>query len=510
MTACASSNASHPGETKETAARLDTLIPVPVSVTPEDGTFTLTAKTRIYVDDDSPVAEIGKYLAEALRPATEFELPVEPLPEIPVTGHIILTTENANTALGKEGYELTVTEDRITVVAPQPVGLFWGVQTLRQLLPPSIERKTAHPGPWEIPACTVRDYPRFAWRGLMIDVARHFFTADEVKHYIDLMARYKMNRLHLHLTDDQGWRIMIDAWPQLAEHGGSTAVNGEGGGFYTQEKYAEIVAYAQERQIMVVPEIDMPSHTNAALASYPELNCDGQAPELYTGTEVGFSSLCVGKDVTYDFVDDVIGEVAALTPGPYIHIGGDEAHSTEHADYVLFIERVQDIVTAHGKTTIGWEEIAKSVMAPDTIVQQWHSGDQAKAAVEQGNAVILSPASRVYLDMKYTSDTELGLDWAGTVEVQQAYAWDPATEMDGVTEVDMLGIEAAVWTETLNNTEDLDYMVFPRLLGHAETGWSPQDRREWVTYRERLSAHGPRLEAMKISFYRSPQVSWGP
>ncbi len=502
MAACDSPQAPASSGANNAVSTLDTLIPVPVSVTAGEGAFTLTAETKIYVDTTPGVEELGAYLADALRPATQYEFPVIPTMASPDAGHITLTMVGAEPALGDEGYKLAITETGVTLVAYRPAGLFWGIQTLRQLFPPRIEHETAQPGPWTLPTCTIWDQPRFAWRGLMLDVSRHFFTVEEVKRYIDLLAYYKLNRLHLHLTDDQGWRLMIQAWPRLAEYGGSTAVGGAAGGFYTQEAYTEIVTYAQQRHIMIVPEIDMPGHTNAALASYPALNCDGQAPDLYTGTDVGFSSLCIDKELTYEFVDDVVRELAALTPGPYLHIGGDEAHSTETSDYIRFVERVQQIVAAHNKVMIGWEEISQTTLTPTTVAQHWHS-DQAQAAVQQGNAVILSPASRVYLDMKYDADTPLGLDWAGKVNVRAAYDWDPATQVVGVTESDMLGIEAAVWTETLDTTADLDYMIFPRLLGHAEIGWSPQEKRAWETYKQRLSAHGPRLDIWQVNAYRS-------
>ncbi len=353
----------------------------------------------------------------------------------------------------------------------------------------------------------IRDYPRFGWRGMMLDVARHFFDVEDVKRLIDLMAYYKLNRLHLHLTDDQGWRLMIESWPKLATVGGSTAVGGGTGGFYTQADYAEIVAYAQSRYIMVVPEIDLPGHTNAALASYPELNCDDQAPPLYTETEVGFSSLCINKEITYRFVDDVIGEVAALTPGPYIHIGGDEALSTDKEEYIAFIGRVQEIVRAHGKQMIGWEEIAQADLDPSSIAQHWHD-EQARVAVEQGVKVIMSPGAHAYLDMKYDDATPLGLDWAGTVNVEKAYDWDPATHIHGVSEADILGVESPLWSETLETIADIEIMTFPRLLGHAEIGWSPATGRSWDEYRQRLATHGPRLTALAVHFYRSPLIQW--
>ena len=261
------------------------------------------------------------------------------------------------------------------------------------------------------------------------------------------------------------------------------------------------MAYARSRYIDIVPEIDIPGHTNAALASYPELNCNGVAPALYTGTEVGFSSLCIDKELTYEFLDDVIGELAALTPGPYIHVGGDEAHSTPAEDYRRFIERAQQIVQAHGKQMLGWAEIAQIDLSPGTVAQYWQ-GDFGSRAAAQGVKLIMSPADRSYLDMKYDDSTPLGLNWAGNIDVERAYSWDPATLLPGVGEDAVLGVEAPLWTETLDNMDDLEYMVFPRLLGLAEIGWSPAEGRSWDEYRLRLGEHAPRLEALGVNFYR--------
>jgi hexosaminidase len=484
------------------------VIPRPVSVALTGETFTLTAETQILVEPDRPeLLAVGQYLAERLRPATSYPLPVQTATGAPPPNSIYLTTSGSDPALGEEGYELTITPQAVTLSAPQPAGLFWGVQTLRQLLPPAVESSTPRPGPWILPVGTIRDWPRFPWRGMMLDVSRHFFGPEEVRRLIDLLALYKVNRLHLHLSDDQGWRIEIRSWPNLALYGGSTQVGGGPGGYYTRQEYADLVAYARSRYITVVPEIDMPGHTNAALASYPELNCDGVARPLYTGTEVGFSSLCLEKEVTYRFVDDVVGEIAALTPGPYFHIGGDEAMATPLPAYIAFVERVQRIVQAHGKQMIGWEEIAQAPLIPTSVAQVWHGG-MGRQAVQQGNRVIMSPAFKAYLDMKYTPETPLGLNWAGYIEVRDAYEWDPATVAEGIGEEHILGVEAPLWTETVQTRADIDWMTFPRLIGYAEIGWSPAEGRNWEEYRVRLGRHGPRLTALGVNFYRSPQVPW--
>jgi hexosaminidase len=409
----------------------------------------------------------------------------------------------------------------VKVVANQPAGLFYAVQTIRQLLPPAIDSSSVQPGPWIMGTGTITDSPRFAWRGAMLDVARHFFSVRDVTRYIDLLAYYKINRLHLHLSDDQGWRIQINSWPNLAIYGGSLEVGGTPGGYYSQDDYAYIVDYARRRYITVIPEIEMPGHVTAALASYPELNCNGIAPEPYTGSEGTRNSVCVNKDITYTFLENVIGELAALTPGPYIHIGGDEALGTDNPDYINFVERVQNIVAANGKQVVGWDEITQSQLLPSTIAQRWNleiSSDSAaeqqavqqalQRAVAKGTKVIMSPADKAYLDMKYQASTTLGQDWAGYITLETGYSWDPAALIDGVTEKNILGVEAPLWSETLKNMDDLEYMAFPRLPGYAEIGWSPQAGRDWSEYKARLAAQGPRLQALGVHFYESPEISW--
>lgn len=498
------------------------LIPKPTSLIPGDGRFSLSEDTRIYVTPATiEVLGIGHYLAERLRPSTGYELPVAPLAGPPAFGHIYLTLLDRDAlghdpvghdALGDEGYTLRCGPEGITVAAFGQAGLFWGIQTLRQLLPPAIETSLPQCGPWSLPAVTVRDAPRFAWRGAMLDVARHFFSVDDVKAFIDHLAYYKVNRLHLHLTDDQGWRIEIKTWPKLAEIGGSTQVGGGPGGYYTQEQYAEIVRYAQTRHMIIVPEIEMPGHTMAALASYPELSREGIMPSLYTGVDVGVSSLNTRSELTYQFVSDVLRELSILTPGPYIHIGGDEAYKTVDADYIPFIERVQEIVRNCGKIAIGWQEIAKAGLLPSTVVQFWttHGNgiELARRAAVQGASIIMSPASKAYLDMKYDAATKLGLNWAGFVEVQTAYEWDPADVIAGLPAAQVVGVEAPLWTETVRTLNDIEYMVFPRLPGINEIGWSPVQGRAWEEYRVRLASHAARLEGLGIGFYRSPQVGW--
>ncbi|NDZ64094.1 family 20 glycosylhydrolase [Streptomyces cyaneofuscatus] len=493
---------------------LGQLVPVPAQVVPGGSPYAITSTTPVRVAGGSAeVRRIGTYLAELLRPATGYALPVTGRPG---SGGIRLELGSRDRSLGEEGYRLRSTPGALTITARAPAGLFHGVQTLRQLLPDRVEADSRQKGPWKVAGGTVTDAPRYGYRGAMLDVSRHFFSVAEVKRYIDQLALYKINKLHLHLSDDQGWRIAIDSWPRLATYGGSTEVGGGPGGYYTKAQYREIVRYAASRYLEVVPEIDLPGHTNAALASYAELNCDGVAPPLYTGTTVGFSSLCVPKPVTYDFVDDVLRELATLTPGKYLHIGGDEAHATSHEEYVAFMAKAQAVVGKYGKTVMGWHQLTGAVPVKGAVAQYWgydRTGTaerkQVADAAKGGTKLVLSPADRVYLDMKYTKDTPLGLSWAGLVEVQRSYDWDPGTYLEGAPQEAVLGVEAPLWTETLTNSTEIEAMAFPRLLGAAEIGWSPAAARDWETYKVRLAAQGPRLTELGIGFYRSPQVDWG-
>jgi hexosaminidase len=505
-----------PATARDEGAGAARVIPAPASLKLRHGAgFALTPDTHIIAASRSAgVSQVAGYLAGILRRSTGYPLPVSG--ERRYDGRDAIVLELSGPARsGPEAYRLDASRHAVRLRAHTAEGLFRGVQTLRQLLPPRVESSSVQPGPWTVPAVRVVDRPRFPWRGAHLDVARHFFTVQEVKRYIELISLYKVNRLHLHLSDDQGWRIVIDSWPRLAEYGGSTEVGGGPGGYYTKADYSEIVRYAGAHHITVVPEIDTPGHTNAALASYAELNCDGTAPPLYTGIEVGFSSLCTSKELTYEFLDDVIGELAALTPGPYLHLGGDEAHSTRPEDYVRFIERVQELVHAHGKRLMGWEEIVRAGVSRDSIAQHWSPAtgsapgtELAREAVRRGVKLVMSPANHAYLDMQYDPSTPLGLHWAGYVEARDAYEWDPATIVDGVGEADVIGVESALWSETLEDTDDIEFMAFPRLPGIAEIGWSPIRGRAWDEYRLRLAAQGPRWDALSVNFYRSPQVPW--
>ncbi|MFJ8582462.1 beta-N-acetylhexosaminidase [Micromonospora sp. NPDC093277] len=504
--------------------RLADVVPAPERVAP-DGTadFTLPEDAVIRVDADQAARDVAGQLAELLRPATGYPLPVTGTAAARQDGLLVLALSGVTGAeptdaatigaetLGDEGYRLDVTGTEVRITAVTAAGLFHGVQTLRQLLPATVESATPVAERWVVPGGTIVDRPRFAYRGAMLDVVRHFFPVEDVLRVIDHLARYKLNHLHLHLTDDQGWRIAVDSWPKLTEVGGATEVGGGPGGWYTRDDYRRIVRYAARQHVTVVPEIDLPGHTNAALVAYPQLAPGKTAPPPYTGTEVGFSYVDPADERTYEFVADVLREVAALTPGPWLHIGGDEAFKVKGDAYTGFVERAQRIVATTGKTVVGWHQLAPAAHAEGRLLQWWGTnGDDPVTAdaVRRGAQLILSPANHAYLDMKYAPDTPIGHDWAGLIDVRRAYDWDPATHLAGVPAEAVLGVEAPLWTESVTTLAEVEFMLFPRLPAVAELCWSPRSTHDWATFRERLAGHGPRWATAGITFHPSPEVPW--
>lgn len=489
------------------------LIPLPAEVEIHEAPpFLMTGETPLVVaDGGAEVRRIAAALAALVGNTVETTPPfVEAAPDDVPAVHLRI---DPGAGHGAEGYALDVTADRVDLVASAPAGLYWGVQTLRQLMPARVEYEAAFEAPLPIPAVRIVDAPRFAWRGMMLDVARHFFEVEAVERVIDGMALHKLNRLHLHLSDDQGWRIEIPSRPDLARVGGRTEVGGGAGGYYTTEDVRRLVEYAADRYVTIVPEIDLPGHTNAALVAVPELNCDGRAPAPYTGTRVGFSAVCVEKDETWAFVEDVVASLAEQFPGDVIHLGGDEVEELSSEQYASFVTRAQGVVTAAGKRYAGWDDVAHAGLAPGALIQVWRPqradvARQVAEAVAAGAEVVLSPSDRIYIDMKYDESTILGLTWAGVNGVRDAYEWDPGTLIDGVSEASVLGVEAPLWSETLSTIGDVEFMAFPRLAGVAEIGWTPQAARSWSGYRQRLGAQGPRWTALGINFFRSPEVEW--
>ncbi|MEW8995051.1 family 20 glycosylhydrolase [Clostridium sp.] len=497
-------------ETQQTFAvesSANIIIPKPLSYEKGEGKFILKKDASIYVkgnteEETEEISKIAEFIRGKLKTSTGFELNIIKS-DNPSAGSIYLTTIGSEKDQGNEGYKIITTPENVKIIAYKPEGVSRGVQTLRQLLPADIEKDTLVTDvEWSIPVSTINDKPEYSHRGLMIDVARHFFTVDEIKRQIDLAAQYKVNKIHLHLTNDQGWRIEIKKWPDLTTIGGSTQVGGGPGGYYTQEEFKDIAKFAAERYVEIIPEFDMPGHSNAALASYGFLNPDGKKKPLYTGTSVGFSSLMTHDEKTYEFIDDVIREISEISPSKYIHIGGDEADNTEKEDYDYFVGRVSKIVQKYGKTPIGWDPIDTSPEIDSSVVlQNWK--DSNEAARKKEMQIIISIASKAYLDMKYNESTPYGLNWAGYIPVETAYKWDPT---DYAPKELILGIEAPLWTETINNTKAMDYMIYPRLLGHAEIGWTPKEARDWIEYKSRLEKQGERMKNQGINYHRNSSV----
>lgn len=485
------------------------IVPAPdhIAFRPAAAPYQLSADCFIVAAGSA--ASIGGLLAVELRGMSGLELAVLDTPPDQALDNGIALLLLAGDDEHEEAYAIDVTQHGVVITASQPAGLFRATRSLLQLLQRTDDDVADAPRTTcSLPSVTVRDAPRFPYRGIMLDVVRHFFPVDDVLRLIDAVALLKINHLHLHLTDDQGWRVQIDSWPELTRVGASTAVGGAAGGHYTKADYARIVDYAAERFITVVPEIDLPGHTNAALSAYPELNDDGLARAPYEGVQVGFSSLSAAPkraEVTNRFIADVLREIAEMTPGPWLHIGGDESWSTPAADYLELVQRITSAAAATGKQVIGWHEIGASTALPKgTVTQYWsyllpqgNAGDLTRSAVERGGRVIMSPADAAYLDIQYPdapptpNDYPLGLDWAeGPTSLEAAHSWEPTAIVPGVGEADILGVEAPMWTETALTIDDVEFMVFPRLAAIAEIGWSPapgERARDFAEFSERVA-----------------------
>ena len=500
------------------------LIPLPVDYETTQDKFTVSEDTKIYVkglsdaQTDELYENVGEYLASKLRTSTGYQLPVVK-GDNEGTGNIAVVISDTESSLGEEGYKINTTIDDLTIVANQPAGAFRAVQTVRQLLPAEIEKQELVEGvSWDIPCSTVNDKPEYEYRGSHLDVTRHFFSVEDVKRYIDNMAQYKMNKLHLHLSDDQGWRLELkgemygESLSKLNTIGAqtSTSINGIKAGQYTQKDYKELVKYAADRYIEIIPEFDMPGHSWAALVSLNFLNSseDGKPhsgnydnTKPYEGIDVGFSTFECRNEKTYEFIDEVFRQVSEISPSKYIHIGGDEAHSTTSQDYAYFMNRVTKIAQKYGKTPIGWQNYDGVVEDKEgTVTEFWSTGN---AKLKEGIKYVVSPADYAYMDMKYDANCPLGLQWAGYNSIEDTYSWDPTNYGD---KENIVGIEACLWSETLANNDHLDYMAYPKILSHAEIGWTPKELRSWDTYKPRLIAHGERLENQGIEFNKDEDI----
>ena len=527
-----------------TAMATPVLIPAPVSMEMRAGEFRINGATRIVVVAPADQGGVAEDLALRLRRASGLKVPVVKTAHKTAARNRIVMSLRADIGLPADGYRLTITAGQVDLVGSTPAGLFYGAQTLLQLLPKQIEASAvAHKVSWTLPAVTIRDYPRFGWRGLMLDVSRHFFTPDEVKGFIDQMAKYKFNVLHWHLSDDQGWRIEIKSLPRLTEVGawrvGKTGNFGrmsaptvdeprDYGGFYTQEQVRDIVAYARSKYIDILPEIDMPGHSLAALASYPELACTSGSYAVNAGEQLLVfqsgeelrtlvdNNLCPAKEEVYEFVDKVMSELAALFPFEYLHMGGDETArnfwakseavqalmAREHlkdldAVQAYFVARVQKIINAKGKKMIGWDEILQGGLVPGATVMSWRGMKGGIEAAQAGHEVVMSPTDFAYIDYMQ-GDAAIEPPVYASLRLSKAYQFDPLPE--GVDPKLVKGGQANLWTENVYNIRHAQYMVWPRAFAIAEALWSPKAARDWAGFVSRVEAHFARLDEAQVKY----------
>ena len=519
------------------------LVPLPAELkdnSASQDSFELSQDTKLVAP--GAAKDAAELFAAQARVSTGYPLPVVDSGE--ASGNITFKTGAVAGHSGEEAYALTSTKSGVTITANAAHGFFNATQTLRQLLPGFINSKYPVYAAWEVPAVEIKDSPRYSYRAIMLDPARSFLTVDEVKHVLDQMASLKMSYLHFHLADDQGWRIEITNegraegdtidYTRLTGVSGRTAMNmhdkaksNEVGrtGYYTQAQYKEIVAYAAARHITLVPEIDLPGHTNAALHAIPQLNTAGSshqattaeptAPANGTGA-VGYSYLDPNSEVSFTFVKHVLGQLAAITPGAYLHVGGDEPHSMTSrygtAVYNKFLNRVGTIVRDLGKHPIGWNEYAGTDLKSGDAVQYWvgNSASTKDAALNKGAKIVMSRGASSYIDQKYNPKTPIGLNWAcaGVCDAPQYYNWDPKTVISGLSDEHILGPEAPLWSETVRGSTEVDLLAWPRGASHAEIGWTPQAKRNVTDFTQRLGIVGTHWNVAGQNFYDTSLVKW--
>lgn len=519
------------------------IIPEPVSLEKKLAHFVLTGQTKIVADTkNADLQRVAGYFTSQVKKATGFTL-AQASPAVKSNVISFILNRTAGKDIGKEGYTIDVTAAGVQVAANDPAGLFYGMQTLIQLLPKEIESKSVvKKASWVIPGVHIMDYPRFAWRGLMFDVARHFFTKEEVKEYIDEMVKYKYNLLHLHLTDDQGWRIEIKSLPKLTEVGawrvdktgtfGTFSPPAEDeprtyGGFYTQDDIKELIKYAADRFVNILPEVDVPGHSLAAVASYPELSCTPGTYHVSSGekfmqwTDTGFyalvdNTLCPANDKVYEMLDKVFTEIAQLFPFEYIHMGGDECAKNfwEKSDAIkqlmqkeglkdmhevqsYFVKKVEKIIESKGKKLIGWDEILEGGLAPNAAVMSWRGVKGGQEAAKMQHEVVMSPNSNVYIDLMQ-GDAAIEPPVYKTVRLRNSYDFEPVPE--GVDAKYIKGGQANLWTEQIYNMRHAEYMTWPRAFAVAECVWSPKEKKNWNDFIRRVEDHFKRFDVAEIKY----------
>ena len=520
------------------------IIPEPVQLVKKTGVYLLPKDIVISIANNTAIQFAADYLQKKISTATGYSVKV--LDNSTAANIQLILNTTANTTIGKEGYELSVTPKNIIIKANQPAGLFYGVQTLLQLLPKEIAGKElAKNMEWSLPSVEITDYPRFGWRGLMLDVSRHFFTKEEVKTFIDEMAAYKFNLFHWHLTDDQGWRVEIKSLPKLTSVG-AWNVKRTGrfgsflpikddeprnyGGFYTQDDIKEIVQYAAARFVNVLPEIDVPGHSLAAIAAYPELSCTPGAEKYKVSSGDKFiewpakghfyglldNTLCPANEKVYPFLDKVITELAQLFPFEYIHVGGDECihNYWENNDAVkalmqkeglktmnevqgYFENRLEKIVQSKGKKMMGWDEILEGGISPSTAIMSWRGTKGGVEASNKKHEVVMSPTTFVYLDYMQ-SDEIMEPKVYASLRVNKTYSYEPVSE--GIDEKYVKGIQGNLWSEQMYNYRQVQYMTWPRAFAVSETAWSPAAKKNWNSFVGKIEDHFKRFDAAEIKY----------
>ena len=503
------------------------IIPAPVSLQQKEGAFKLGTSTKIYAS--SPEAKVvGEFFASKLNQATGFNVAV--VGEEPSSGISLLIDSSLD--MGDEGYSLDVESKNVVVKAKTAQGLFYGMQSFLQLFPAEIQSPTVVSGiVWKAPAVSIKDEPRFGYRGIMLDPCRHFMPIENVKKYIDVLSLFKINRLHWHLTDDQGWRIEIKKYPKLTEVG-SKRIEGEGtehSGFYTQEEIKEVVRYAADRFITVVPELELPGHEMAAIAAYPNLSCKGEpgTPRIIWGVED--IVMCPGKEDMFEFLEDVIDEMVPLFPSEYFHIGGDECpktswekcplcqarirkeglmgdkeHTAEEKLQSYVIQRMEKYLATKGKKIIGWDEILEGGLAPTATVMSWRGEAGGIAAALMDHTVIMTPGGNgMYLDA-YQGDPKIEpVTIGGYTPLSKTYGYDPIPDTLKTLgkENFILGVQGNTWAEYMYTEEKRDYMIFPRILAVAEIGWTPLERKDYKDFERRIENALVRLDGHGINYH---------
>lgn len=511
------------------------LIPLPVMMEQKSGIFTLSPVARVTYSGGPEAEGVAEQLATLLRPATGFELKTGEGYE----GDITLAIDTSGTWMAEE-YRLAVTKKKVSLTAGTPEGLFRGIHTIRQLLPPQIEsRSTVSEMKWTLPCVSVTDYPRFEWRGMHLDVSRHFFEVEFIKRYIDILAMHKMNVFHWHLVDDQGWRIEIKKYPKLTEVGAwrvdredkpwsSRELQQPGekatyGGFYSQEEIKEIVAYAAERFITVVPEIEMPAHVGSALAAYPEYSCTGGPFTVPPGGVWPITDIyCAGKEETFDFLKDVLTEVMELFPSEYIHIGGDEADKTEWKKcpdcqarirkeglkdeaelQSYFVKRMERFLNEKGRKLIGWDEILQGGLAPEATVMSWQGFEGGVAAARSGHKAVMTPVSHCYFNVYQGDPATEPESFRGLLTLKKVYSFEPVpAELTPEEGKFIIGAQGCLWTEYVTDGETAEYMILPRLSALSEVVWTPEEKRSWEGFNHRLPKMMERFDAAGFNFSR--------